>query len=237
MWPELEKLTAAPLKDLRGKMVLRWSYADLRKVASTRLEHFLRDSHSDVLDRVVGRSDLLDVVLPPTITNRLGVTEPALFYILRHTQLLPRQVLYVLNEAVHRALVDLEKPFPTGRHILDAVEEAESNLVPEIFSAHRFRYEDAAATVAGLIPKLPFQFSDGDLHRACRELGVGDDYRQIRTMLDRPCRHRPVRQGEHDLSARNLCLHGRGAVRAQPRRPLLPSSALRSTVSIEGSVP
>jgi hypothetical protein len=184
MWPELERLTSAPLKDLSARLVLKWRFKDLRSVANSRLETFLAQEHPDVLAmaKASGRS-VLDTILPLTVTNMFGVEEPALQYMTRHTQMLPRQFIYILNLAIHQALATTGRPFVSDAHIRDAVIAGEASICPEIFSAHRFRYPDAEAIVRELIPKLPFEFGDSELHQACREAAAGQRYHEIRSML------------------------------------------------------
>ncbi len=184
MWAELERLTAAPLKDLSSKLVLKWRYKDLQSIANSRLEAFMGQAHPAVVAqaRSAGRT-VLDTVLPATVTNMSGLEEPVLRYMTRHTQMLPRQFIYILNQAIARALAATGRPFVSEEQVREAVMECEANICPEIFSAHRFRFPDAEQVARELIPKLPFQFDDGDLHVACRELALAPRYHEIRSML------------------------------------------------------
>ncbi len=184
MWAELERLTAAPLKDLSSKLVLRWRYKDLQSIANSRLEAFMGQAHPDVVAqaRSAGQT-VLDTVLPTTVTNMSGLEEPVLRYMTRHTQMLPRQFIYILNQAIARALAATGRPFVSEEQVREAVMECEANICPEIFSAHRFRFPDAEEVTRELIPKLPFQFDDGDLAVACRELALAPRYHEIRSML------------------------------------------------------
>jgi hypothetical protein len=190
LWPELDKVSANPMKDFSGHMVLRWNWTDLLKAVGTRLRTFLEQRYPQAL-RGIPDDDyetLLDRVVTPSLRNLAGAPERTIGYVLRHTQLLPRQVLYIFNEALHRAIIE-----STGRlvvrpaHIVESVCEAEATLCAEVFSAHRYRYPQAKKVAGRLIPYLPFRFDDGYLHKMCNRAAIkndfGLDYREVREMF------------------------------------------------------
>lgn len=190
LWPELDKVSANPMKDFSGRMVLRWNWTDLLKAVGTRLRTFLALRYPEAL-RGIPADDyemLLDKVITPSLRNLAGAPERTIAYVLRHTQLLPRQVLYIFNEALHRAIVESTGP-PVVRpaHIVESVCEAEATLCAEVFSAHRYRYPEAKKVAGRLIPYLPFRFDDGYLHKMCNRAAIkadfGLDYREVREMF------------------------------------------------------
>jgi hypothetical protein len=130
---------------------------------------------------------LLYRVIPTSIRNPSGIPEHTVAYVLRHTQLLPRQVLYIFNEALHRAIAEHDRPTVRPSHIVDTVREAEAILCPEVFSAHSFRHRKAQKVARRLIPYLPSRFDDGYLHRMCNRAGIKADfdldYREVREMF------------------------------------------------------
>lgn len=189
LWPVLDRISANPIKDFSGRMVLRWHWQDLLSVVGMRLRMFL-ERHYPAEVKGIAADDherLLERVLPPSLIGQDGVPENTVAYVLRHTQLLPRQVLYIFNEVLHAAIAKTGGPRPRADDVLRAVAEAEATLCPEVFSANHFRYPHAHAVARRLIPYLPFRFDDGYLHRMFNQAGVrkecGLDYVQAREML------------------------------------------------------
>ncbi|WP_214107644.1 P-loop ATPase, Sll1717 family [Acrocarpospora catenulata] len=189
LWPVLDQVSANPIKDFSGRMVLQWHWQDLLRAVGTRLRTFLARRYPGELRGI--RDDdherLIDHVLPPSLINHAGTPESTIAYVLRHTQLLPRQVLYIFNEALHRAIALTGIPRVYTAQILDTVADAEATLCPEVFSANHFRYPQAHAVARRLIPYLPFRFDDGYLHRMCNRAAIradfGLDYREVREMF------------------------------------------------------
>ncbi|GII02060.1 P-loop ATPase, Sll1717 family [Planobispora takensis] len=189
LWPALDVISANPIKDFSGRVVLRWHWQDLLSAVGRRLRMFLERCYPEHV-KDVGVEDhegLLARVLPPEVRTPAGIKEDTIGYVLRHSQLLPRQVLYMFNEAMHRTLVATDSPVIRGTDIVSAVAEAEGTLCPEVFSAHQFRYPQAHDVARRLIPFLPFLFDDSYLHRMCNQAGVsksfGLDYREVREMF------------------------------------------------------
>ena len=191
LWHSLNQMSSNPTKDFAGRMALQWQWKDLLHATATRLAAFLKQEYpSDYEDlRTDSAIELFEEFFPRTVINQNGQTERVISYILRHTQLLPRQVLLILNEALAHAVADADKTLPavTERHILTAVERAEGILCPEIFSAHQYRYPDAEEVATALIPHLPFRFTDSELNKACTRSGVkktlGYDTTAVRSMF------------------------------------------------------
>jgi len=189
LWPLLDRISANPVKDFAGRMVLQWRWQDLLEAVGMRLRIFLKHRYPKLL-RGVGPSDYrehLDRVLPPSFITPEGIAEQTVGYILRHTQLLPRQVLYIFNEALHRAIAATKLPVVRDTDVVSAVAEVEATLCPEVFSAYGFRYPRAHDVARRLIPYLPFSFDDGYLHRSCNRAAIkadfGLDYREVREMF------------------------------------------------------
>ncbi|MFC4121016.1 P-loop ATPase, Sll1717 family [Nonomuraea zeae] len=189
LWPALDRVSANPIKDFSGRMVLRWDWRDLLQAVGTRLRPFLEQHYPDLLRDLAphDHARLLDRLVVPNLRNPAGLAESSVAYVLRHTQLLPRQVLYIFNEALHRAIAATKRPIVRGEHILQTVVEAEATLCPEIFSAYKFRHPKAHDVARRLIPYLPFRFDDGYLHQMCNRAAIkadfGLDYREVREMF------------------------------------------------------
>lgn len=185
LWPLLHDYSANPVKDFSRKMVLQWHGGELVSAGDVRVAKFLSAHFPDIPEE--RRS--ISALLPAGIRNRRGRQERSIPYILRHTQLLPRQYIEILNEGIRLALARTGQPFMDGEDVTRAVAEIEAVLVPEIWAAHRFRYPDLPEVAERLIPLLPFRFTDAEFHVAVNRAGIKKrtqlDYTDVRNMLAR----------------------------------------------------
>jgi hypothetical protein len=186
LWPLIHRISANPLKDFAQAMTLKWSASELLHAANARLKGYLEQRYPRLL---AGRDAPLQDLLPRTVVNRLGVKEPTIPYMLRHTQLLPRQFIHIVNRTLHRAIVSRGRPTVCADDVLAAVAEVEAILCPEIFAAYRHQFPDAREIAHRLLPHLPFRFDDSLLHQMCNQAGIrkafGVEYPEVREMLAR----------------------------------------------------
>jgi len=149
LWPRLSRISSNPTKDFASQLVLQWRSSDLIRLCSTRLAHFLRANYPDHFSPdFLDRPMLLTEFLPPTVMNNSGREENTILYIFRHTQLLPRQVLHILNRVLQEAISSDPGAPPRVRpeHIVEAVLDIEGLLCGEVFSAHKWLF-----TVEGVV--------------------------------------------------------------------------------------
>jgi hypothetical protein len=88
-------------------------------------------------------------------------------YILRHTQLLPRHFLMLLN-SIFKGLDSGSgsKPFPISEQkIINGIRKVEEFIVSEIFVAFKLIHPTAEATCKRCLPELGHKFSVGELHQ------------------------------------------------------------------------
>jgi hypothetical protein len=174
-------VSSNPDKDFKRKLVLHWTAQELVSLAAHRLilfayahpEHPL--SIPDDLESVERglSAQVLKRVLPDFVMCGLGVNEDPIAYILRHTQLLPRHLLIILN-----SIADKYKRFPddsfmkvSEEAIRRGVAAVEERLVQEVFTAYRYAYPDAQAVCKACLPELQHKFPIGDLERVFRTHG------------------------------------------------------------------
>lgn len=184
-------------KDFRRALKLQWKASELILVGALRLKLYLELYYPDFLNRLlpldVGRRPdarrLFDAVLPPKITNAAGFQEDTISYILRHTQLLPRHFLMLLN-SIFRNSGDAggTPPFPISeRRIVSGVRRVEERIVKEIFGAFRLVHPTAEETCRRCLPALGHKFDSGELHRVYNRHGKavfgGDGIHEFRRML------------------------------------------------------
>ena len=167
IFPEIQKASGNPLKDLVSFDQVQWSVMDLMQIAAFRYHRFLSLYDPDCLQQL-GRLDLMnrrddvhkfwDRFFPKAHKNRYGVEEKSMTYVLRHTQLLPRQLLMILQTIVidsHR-LTGGYRQFDSET-IRKAIEKMEPIIAGEIFTAFRAVYkfaDDIGRAVFGNCPTI-----------------------------------------------------------------------------------
>lgn len=166
IFPEVQKASGNPLKDLVSFDQVQWSAMELMQIAAYRYNLFLSLYDKEFYNsRELKRLDLNrreDVHLfwsrffPKTHTNRYGIEEDTLNYVLRHTQLLPRQLLMILQKIVVSSyrLTGGYREFKDGM-IRKAIDEMEPIIAGEIFGAFRHVYPFAEVIGKAVFGNLP----------------------------------------------------------------------------------
>lgn len=191
-------LSSNPNKDFKRKILLHWVASELVMLAAHRLTLYsnleiegLPEEINDIdITNKNSAQKLLQLILPDKVECRLGVDEDALGYILRHTQLLPRHLLIILNSICDKnrkngnsngTLVISEDAVRKG------VREVEDMIVQEIFVAFEGQYPLAKVVCEGCIPELHNKFTQGDLERVFRQEGKklfqSDEFDDFQKML------------------------------------------------------
>jgi hypothetical protein len=164
-------------KDFSQKLVLHWHAGELLSLAAHRYSVYLSIYDEgekqkrlilETLD-VHSKDDAITffkTIFPETITNHLDIPEPSISYILRHTQLLPRQLLRCLT-----AIFKINKKDYRGTStsvtegaIKDGVSVTEGDMWKQVCDAYYYRYPDAKRVCEAIVPELSLTFSDGELH-------------------------------------------------------------------------
>jgi hypothetical protein len=175
LFREIVKISSNPNKDFRRALKIQWTATELILIGAQRLMYYLAIYHPgfvrtlDPLD-LTKRGDALTLfskVLPERITNQSGFQEETMSYILRHTQLLPRHFLMLLN-SIFKGLVSGAgpNPFPISEdRIINGVRKVEEFIVSEIFVAFKLIHPTAEITCKRCLPELGHKFSVGQLHQ------------------------------------------------------------------------
>jgi len=176
-------LSSNPNKDFRRALKLQWNASELILIGAQRLmfyialhypEFYKQHRHLDLTKRFDALT-LFSVVLPERITNQAGYEEETISYILRHTQLLPRHFLILLNSIFKNPAARTRNPFPISQErIVNGIRQMEEAMVGEIFVAFKLIYPTAAETCRRCIPELNHKFSMGDLHRVFTRYGKSE---------------------------------------------------------------
>lgn len=190
-------LSSNPNKDFRRSLKLQWTARELILIGAQRLEFYLALYHDEFYKKlcplgITKRNsglELFQTVLPEKITNIYGHQEDTLSYILRHTQLLPRHFLMLLNSIfrIPKEAANLY-PFPINEaKIINGIREVEELILREVFISYRLIYPTAEETCKRCIPELAHKFTSADLHRVFNRHGKavfgGDDYFEFQRML------------------------------------------------------
>ena len=166
-----------PLKDFSSVEFLHWSAKELLQIAAFRYKLFL-ELHDPKTFEEVRNFDIhhpkdlarfWNTFLPTAVTNGLGLDEAPLAYIIRHTQLLPRQLLKILNEIAVRSHAKTGgwKSFPP-EIIRESVTDAESIIAREVFSAFQAVYPQALNACHSTMSRLPIEIKFGELEKQWR---------------------------------------------------------------------
>jgi len=171
LYPRFVELSSNPNKDFRRALKLQWSASELLLIGAQRLMFYLALNHKELYNKFIRldltkRADALNlfgVVLPEKITNRTGFQEETISYILRHTQLLPRHLIILLN-SIFRDNRSNQFPLRAER-IINGIQQVEEAMVGEIFVAFNLIYPNAKITCRKCLPELGHKFTVADLHR------------------------------------------------------------------------
>ncbi|SPJ25374.1 P-loop ATPase, Sll1717 family [Palleronia abyssalis] len=196
MYFELRELSENVEKDFVNAMALHWLPIELMTVIAWRYLVYLRIYAPDEIRKfstldMGSREDvhrILDSFLPQETLNSSGKKEYSLVYILRHSQLLPRHLIGIMNGIFSNGYSS--SVFDDEVSICDGLRTAEQSIYEGVKSAFHKKHPNLDSICACTITELPRFFSDGDLHKvfnfhgkaAMASAGVAD-YREFKRML------------------------------------------------------
>lgn len=181
---KLRVITANPDKDFHDYLLVTWTAAELILFAGNRLEKYaaLQDPsavHALDLPRPKDRpadhsraESTLRAFLPPEIENGIGGREDSLGYILRHTQLLPRHLVQMLNEVLGPACSGVQKRPATPAEVVDGVMRAEKVIVQGILASYSFdTHQFLGSAIEHLKNEIPLVLTVSELHKIFGKAG------------------------------------------------------------------
>jgi len=150
---------------------LRWRPFDLFRIVAERYREFLKLhfvvqtlSDREFMDKVLAfdfskRDDLntlYSLILPSHIINKYNQKEDTLAYIVRHTQLLPREFILLFSEAM-KVSHDMKRPWSyiEADAIVKAVSDTEASLARSITKPFKLRYRNLIDNIGKILPSLP----------------------------------------------------------------------------------
>ncbi len=206
LWNVLQGVSANPIKDFHRRVIAQWSARELVQLVGNRLAIFcslhvpeIVEATGSVLD---GKDPLsydaaravIEAVLPLRLVNALGQPEDTVGYLLRHTQLLPRHLITIMNRIWEvRMNHDPGAPLPVDpAAVLEGVRHAEAEIVDDIIASFSRVHPTARLCCERVLPNLAMTFTSGELHRAYNHNGVrrdtGLEFREFeRTLVEIGC--------------------------------------------------
>jgi KaiC/GvpD/RAD55 family RecA-like ATPase len=197
MFHKMLEISSNPSKDFEHNILLQWRAGDLIKIATLRLAKYLfLFEHKFFMDRLdpldfTDRRDIQKcwgIIFPGQITNGVGTREPAATYVMRHTQLLPRNILQILTEILKMNRdMGMQRYEVSERALIEGLRRAEVRLSQETFVGYKHIYPSLAEVCEKTINRLPVKFKYGELQRAFNESGKAasgyEEFTEFRRML------------------------------------------------------
>ena len=158
VYPELaEAVISNPLKYIRNPLFLHWRPKDLIRLVCWRLHRFLLDDCRTVLRNGIDWEDfgavcakIWNPFFGATLVNRYGREEATFAYVLRHTQLRPRQLILLCNKMAEASYSpDVCQPL-NPEVMLSTVRGQATQLASEVVNAYGSNYSNLGGIVEAL---------------------------------------------------------------------------------------
>jgi hypothetical protein len=167
-----EEWVLNPLKCVRHVLYLHWRPKDLMRLLSWRFYNYLQavgkldpaakaidwDSHKDVLEK------LWYPYFGKSLRNSHDLPELTFPYVLRHTQMRPRQLIVLSNAIAHRAFATQSFPYFRPQDIVDAIYRGQNDLAEEVLNSYSSVYPKIGRIVDAL-SGLPMIFKGNELDK------------------------------------------------------------------------
>jgi len=182
----LRMLAANPEKEFRRRMIIRWTASELIALAGNRLRVFLDLYFPTAAEQLalpkqhkpgdrVAAEKTLRALLPGHITNGLGSREDPVAYLMRHTQLLPRHLIIILNEIMSNAATGISTkdiPKATAKQVVTGVDRAERVIVDGILATYSYEFPKIGDALDMVKNHIGMSESVSDLHKIFNRASV-----------------------------------------------------------------
>jgi len=173
IFPHLkEEVSLNPLKFIHDEIYLQWRPKDLMRLISWRYDRYLKqnnlliptvgnvdwDKHHDVL------REKWEPYWGEKLQTRQGLIEETFPYVLRHTQLRPRQLIVLCNSIARRSQEGGLFPKFDPDSIIEGIQRAEKRLAEEVMNSYSSVYP-GAARIAEALSGLPLIFKGNELDK------------------------------------------------------------------------
>jgi hypothetical protein len=174
VFPHLkEEVLQNPSKSVKQPVYLLWRPKDLLRLICWRFflsltEHSLLRPESmgpiDWEDHEQVMARMWTPYFGSVVTNGLGLREQAFAYVLRHTQMRPRQLILLCNAIAQRAIVAGRFPVCSETDIREGIAGAETDLAAEVINSFSSVYPRVSTIVDGLM-RIPMTFTGNELDK------------------------------------------------------------------------
>jgi archaellum biogenesis ATPase FlaH len=173
IFPHLkEEVSLNPLKFIHDEIYLQWRPKDLMRLISWRYDRYLKqnnlllpttgkldwDNHHDVL------KEKWEPYWGKKLMTRQGLIEETFPYVLRHTQLRPRQLIVLCNSIASCSQDGDTFPKFEPDNIIEGIQRAEKRLAEEVMNSYSSVYP-GAARIAEALSGLPLIFKGNELDK------------------------------------------------------------------------
>lgn len=190
VFPHLKEAVILNLsKAVRNPVYLLWRPRDLLRLIGWRFFRYLEeaDLRGDKRKKIDWEDDddVLEKIWRPhfgrSLRNAQGVEEDTWPYVLRHTQMRPRQLIFICNSIANRAIRDHSFPKLSSDHIIEGIRDAELELASEILNSFQSIYPHVEGIVSAL-KKLPKLFDGKELDKRASQSAAAwrDKYSPLR---------------------------------------------------------
>jgi hypothetical protein len=167
-----EEVSLNPLKFIHDEIYLQWRPKDLMRLISWRYDRYLKenklqntssgkldwDNHHDVLN------EKWQPYWGKKLQTRQGLIEETFPFVLRHTQLRPRQLIVLCNSVARHAQDGDTFPKFGPESIIEGIQRAEKRLAEEVMNSYSSVYP-GAARIAEALSGLPLIFKGNELDK------------------------------------------------------------------------
>lgn len=146
-------------KTFENPLLLQWRTKDLLRLVCWRLMYFLENNYPKIYKEIPAvdwdqydnvRETVWDRFFPHEITNSKGLTEDSFLYIVRHTQLRPRQLIWVCNSIAQLAYEHGTFPKVDNDDVVRGVFNIETLLAEEVLNSYQQLYPSVRDILACL---------------------------------------------------------------------------------------
>jgi hypothetical protein len=174
---KLREITANPEKDFRNHITVEWTASELHALLSIRIRKSLTLYFGETAVRTFqteeGGVDIVRAVLPATdISNGLGGPEDPVAYLMRHTQLLPRHLIQIMNGVLSPMMKSGVLRRVTQEELISGVRTAETTIIEGILSSYLFDHPKLGESLRAMRNKIPFVVSQHELQSLYLQSGA-----------------------------------------------------------------
>lgn len=166
-----------PLKSVKHPVHMLWRAKDLLRLIAWRYHRFLRREKlllpisQGPIDWDSPKDVLLKAWAPyfgKAVRNKRGETEHTFSYVLRHTQMRPRQLIELCNSIAAKSIASGNFPLMSARDIVEGINDGELKLATEIINSYS-RVHEGVADIVRALHKMPMIFLGSELDKRAPE--------------------------------------------------------------------